>query len=151
MEIYCIIAWHYFSLPFPSLRSLIAHPPIGVHWRVTWKEKNSRSHTSESASTQVPCCSNGQYPKSWTKTHTWWVDSSKKHIEEVLGGNVCLEGSVFWPCGCGVPPLLFTLIILSPFANVAQNRVSIPYSCGTQTTWALFTWRPSWFHFGSLY
>lgn len=64
-----------------------------------------------------------------TETPTRRVASTEEHVEEILRGNIGLKVPIFWSLSGRVRPLVTTLVVLSPFAGVAQHSVRIANSC----------------------
>ena len=66
---------------------------------------------------------------------TGWVASSEEHIEKVFRWNIWLNVSIIWALPGRIPPLISTLVILPPFAGVAQNGVRVANGCRKNEKW----------------
>lgn len=69
---------------------------------------------------------------------TWWITSSKEHIKELFRWNIRLKVSIVWAVSGRMSSLFLTLIVLSPFVNIAQNSVRVANSCWKVITWSCY-------------
>lgn len=69
---------------------------------------------------------------------TWWITSSKEHIKELFRWNIRLKVSIVWAVPGRMSSLFLTLIVLSPFVNIAQNSVRVADSCWKVITWSCY-------------
>lgn len=72
-------------------------------------------------------------------TLTWWITSSKEHVEEIFRWDIWLKISIFRAAIWWMPSLFSPLIILSSFVCITQNSIGISDSCEKWTIVILST------------